>query len=393
MKEAVIATLGRSAIGKAPNGKLKYTRPDDIGAQVVKGVLARVPQLDLQDIEDIIMGCAIPEGVQGLNAAKIIGARAGLPDCVPAQTINRFCSSGLQSIALAANSIMTGQMDIVLAGGVESMSMVPAKFYPNPYLMQNKPELYIAMGLTAENVAQQYKVTRDMQDAFAAESHRKAAKALAEGKFKAEIIPVEAVTVRKSKEGRLESENFLFDTDEGIRPDSTSETLAKLKPSFMYQGTVTAGNSSQTSDGAAAVLLMSADKARDLGIKPLARFMSFGVAGVAPELMGIGPIKAIPKALRLAGLSKDDLDLIELNEAFASQAIAVINELELDAAKVNVNGGAIALGHPLGATGSVLTAKLINELRRTGGRYGLVSMCIGMGMGAAAVFEYIGESN
>lgn len=392
MKEVVIAACGRSAIGKAPNGGLKYTRPDELAAQVVKGVLAKVPQLEHGLVEDFVLGCAFPEAEQGMNLARIVGLRSGLPQSTPGQTINRFCSSGLQAIAIAANSIMAGQTDIVLAGGVESMSIIPMgglKLSPNPYLMENYPEVYLAMGLTAENVAARYGVTRQMQDAFAAASHLRAAQAQKEGKFAREIIPVEGIRPRCDEAGRVKTETFVFSQDEGIRYDASLEGLAKLKPVFKINGTVTAGNASQMSDGAAAVLLMSGEKAWELGVKPLAAFRSFAVTGVEPEVMGIGPVSAIPKALRLAGLTKEDLDLVELNEAFAAQALACMQELELEADRVNVNGGAIALGHPLGCTGSFLTIKLISELQRRQGRFGAVSMCVGGGMGAAGVFEVI----
>lgn len=392
MREAVIVAYGRSAIGKAPKGKLKYTRPEDVAAQVVKGVLGKVPQLNTEDIEDFVLGCAFPEAEQGFNVANIVAMRAGLPDCVPTQTVNRFCSSGLQTIAIAANSIMVGQADVVLAGGVEFMSTVPMEgniIAPNPYLMENRPEAYMSMGLTAEKVAEKFNVTRQMQDEFAVESHRRAAKAQLEGKFDEEIIPVEAVRTVTNESGMVKNETFIFAKDEGVRSNVSVEGLAKLPTVFKKNGTVTPGNASQMSDGAAAVLLMSREKAEELGIKPLAIFRSFAVAGVDPEIMGIGPIKAIPKVLKIAGLEKDDIDLIELNEAFASQSIACINELGLDPKKVNPNGGAIALGHPLGCTGSFLTAKLLSEMRRRNSKYGIVSMCIGGGMGAAAIFEII----
>ncbi len=384
MREAVIVAYGRSAVGKAPKGKLKYTRPEDVVAQVINGVLNKVPQLNTEEIEDFVLGCAFPEAEQGFNLAKIVAMRAGLPDCVPGQTVNRFCSSGLQTIAIGANSIMAGQADVVLAGGVEFMSTVPMSgniIAPNPYLMQNRPEAYMSMGLTAEKVAEEYNVTREMQDEFAVESHRRAAKAQAEGKFDDEIIPIEAINEK--------NERFIFNKDEGVRTKTSLDGFGKLRTVFKVNGTVTAGNASQMSDGAAVVLLMSREKAEALGIKSLAVFRSFAVAGVNPEVMGIGPIKAIPKALKIAGLEKDDIDLIELNEAFASQSIACINELDLDFEKVNPNGGAIALGHPLGCTGSFLTAKLLSEMRRRNNKYGIVSMCIGGGMGAAAVFELI----
>lgn len=392
MREAVIVAYGRSAIGKAPRGSLRYTRPDDIAAQVIKGVLDKVPQLKHEKIDDFVMGCAFPEAEQGFNIARIIAHRAGLPNCMPAQTINRFCSSGLQSIAIGANSIMAGQADIILAGGIESMSIVPMGgniIAPNPYLMENYPEAYTAMGLTAENVAVKYNVTRQKQDEFAVESHRRASKAQAEGKFDDEIIPIQGVRPVTNELSMVENETFVFNKDEGIRSNVTIEGLAKLRPVFKMKGSVTAGNASQMSDGAASVVIMSKEKAEELGLKPIAVFRSFAAAGVDPEVMGLGPIKAIPKALKIAGLNKKDIDLFELNEAFTSQAIACIDELDLDIEKVNVNGGAIALGHPLGCTGSFLTAKLLSEMKRRNNRYGIVSMCIGGGMGAAAVFELL----
>lgn len=392
MREAVIVAYGRSAIGKAPRGSLRYTRPDDIAAQVIKGVLDKIPQLKHEEIDDFVMGCAFPEAEQGFNIARIIAHRAGLPNCMPAQTINRFCSSGLQSIAIGANSIMAGQADIILAGGIESMSIVPMGgniIAPNPYLMENYPEAYTAMGLTAENVALKYNVTRQKQDEFAVESHRRASKAQAEGKFDDEIIPIQGVRPVTNELSMVENETFVFSKDEGIRPNATIEGLAKLRPVFKMKGSVTAGNASQMSDGAATVVIMSKEKAEELGVKPIAVFRSFAAKGVDPEVMGLGPIKAIPKALKIAGLNKKDIDLFELNEAFASQAIACIDELDLDIEKVNVNGGAIALGHPLGCTGSFLTAKLLSEMKRRNNRYGIVSMCIGGGMGAAAVFELL----
>jgi acetyl-CoA acyltransferase len=389
MKEAVIVAYGRSPIGRAFKGALRHTRPDDVAAQVLNGVLEKIPQLDRSLIEDVIMGCAFPEAEQGMNVARVIAQRAGLPDEIPGQTVNRFCASGLQTIANAANAIMTGQQEIVVAGGVESMTMVPMAgniLAPNPYLMENFPESYVTMGLTAENVAVRYEVTREMQDQFAVESHVKATRAQAEGKFDEEIIPIQAIRP-VLKDGKWESQEFVFSKDEGIRPNSSLESLGRLRTVFKARGSVTAGNASQMSDGASITVLMSKEKAEELGLKPIAVFKSFAVAGVAPEYMGMGPAAAIPKALKLAKLKTEDVDLIELNEAFASQSIACINELQLNPDKVNVNGGAIALGHPLGCTGSFLTAKLLAELKRRNERTGLVSMCIGGGMGAAAVFE------
>jgi acetyl-CoA acyltransferase len=336
------------------------------------------------------MGCAMPEGEQGLNLARIAAQRAGLPDTVAGVTVNRFCASGLQTIAMAAQQIMSGMAEVIVAGGAESMSMVPMsgnKFSPNPYLAQHDPAVYLNMGLTAENVARAHKISRDDQDAFALRSHQNALRAQAEGRFDASIVPVETELVTLDAAGKRKVEPLIFAKDEGPRADTSAEALAKLKPVFHAQGSVTAGNSSQTSDGAAAVVVMSRSKAEALGLKPRARFVSFAVGGVAPEVMGIGPVVAIPKALKLAGLSLNDIDLVELNEAFAAQALAVVRELGIDMDKVNVNGGAIALGHPLGCTGAKLTVQILDELERTGGRYGLVTMCIGGGMGAAGIVE------
>lgn len=392
MREAVIVAMGRTAIGKAPKGKLRYTRPEDYGAEVLNAVLAKVPQLDHKEIDDVIIGCSMPEGEQGLNIGRVVAQRAGLPDCVPGQTVNRFCASGLQTIAHAANCIMVGQAEVIIAGGIESMSLVPmggGRLSPTPYLMDTKPESSTSMGITAENVADIYGITREEQDAFGLESQLKAAKAQEEGKFKEEIIPVHAERKITDENGMVTTETFIFDQDEGIRPNSNIEKISKLRPAFKKDGTVTAANSSQTSDGAAMVLVMSKQKAESLGIKPLAIFRSFAVAGVPADVMGLGPIQAVPKALKLAGKTKEDIDLIELNEAFASQSIECIKELGLNKEIVNVNGGAIALGHPLGCTGTYLTIKLISELKRRNGKYGLVSMCIGGGMGAAAVIECV----
>lgn len=392
MREAVIVALGRSAIGKAPKGKLKYSRPEEIGAQVLRGVLDKLDRFDKASVDDVIIGCAFPEAEQGMNMGKIITSRAGLPITVPAQTVNRFCASGLQSIATAANSIIAGQDEVVIAGGVELMSLIPLggnMVYPNPDIVGTPKGEYTAMGITAENVSDKYGITRQMQDEFAVQSHNRAERAQNEGKFTEEIIPVDAVELEKNEQGIVKVVKRTFDQDEGIRRGMTVEKAAKLKPVFKIGGSVTAGNSSQTSDGAAMVILMEREKAETLGLKPLARFVSFAVTGVSPELMGIGPIKAIPKALAKAEISKDEVDLFELNEAFASQAVACVNELDLDIKKVNVNGGAIAMGHPLGCTGSFLTVKLIHELKRRKQKYGVVSMCIGGGMGAAAVFEML----
>ena len=395
MREAVIVTSLRTAIGKAPRGTLRYTRPDDMAAVVLSEALRRTPGLQAEEIEDVILGCAIPEGEQGHNMARIATLRAGLPPAVSAMTINRFCSSGLQSIAMAAERILAGFGDVILAGGAESMSMVPMtghKLAPNPYLTDTYPDVYLNMGLTAENLARKYSITREDADAFALASHQKAAAAIRDGKFKDEIVPLEVTTtvVSGGQDGNgtnTESKRKTFAVDECPRSDASLEALAKLRPVFHVRGTVTAGNSSQMSDGAAAAVVMSGERARALGLKPLARFLAFATGGVPPEVMGIGPVVAIPKALRLAGVKLADIDLVELNEAFAAQSLAVIQEAGLDPAKVNVNGGAVALGHPLGCTGAKLTATLLAEMKRRGSRYGLVTMCIGGGMGAAGVFE------
>ncbi|GAB6933855.1 acetyl-CoA C-acetyltransferase [Calditerricola satsumensis] len=390
MREAVIVAAVRTPIGKAKKGALRHVRPDDLGALVVREALARVPGLKPEAVDDVIFGCAIPEAEQGLNIARIIALRAGLPTTVPGVTVNRFCSSGLQAIADAAQRIMCGFADVIVAGGVESMSLVPMtgnKVSPNPYLVDHFPEVYMSMGHTAERVARRFGITREDQDAFALRSHRRAAAAIAEGRFRDEIVPVEVPERGVDEDGRLVERTRLFDTDEGVRPDTSLEALARLKPVFAVDGTVTAGNASQTSDGAAAVVVMAAEKAEELGVKPLGVFRSFAVAGVDPDIMGVGPVEAIPKALKLAGVRQQDVDLIELNEAFASQAVHCIRALELDEERVNVNGGAIALGHPLGCTGARQTVTLLYELARRKGRYGVVSMCIGGGMGAAGVFE------
>jgi len=392
MRSAVIVEGVRTAVGKSKRGALKNTRPEDMGAEVVQELLRRAPGLSPEEIDDVIIGCAFPEGEQGMNLARNIVIRAGLPNSVPGMTINRYCSSGLQSISLAAERIMLGQADVMIAGGVESMSLIPMvghKLAPNPWLVEHRPEIYMAMGITAEQVASRFHVSREEQDQFALRSHQKAAKAIAEGKFKDEIVPL---TIRErylDEKNKVQVKEIIFDTDEGVRTDTSLEKLAALKPAFHSQGTVTAGNSSQTSDGAAAVLVMSEEKAQELGLTPILRYRSFAVSGVDPEVMGIGPVKAIPKALKLAGISLEDVGLFEINEAFASQAVYVVRELGIDPEKVNVNGGAIALGHPLGCTGTKLTVTLMNEMKRRGTRYGVVSMCIGGGMGAAGVFELI----
>lgn len=390
MHKAVIVAAGRTAVGKAPRGSLRTTRPDDMAAAVLNAVVERAG-VEASEVEDIVLGCAFPEAEQGMNVARIALLRAGLPESVCGQTINRFCSSGLQAIATAAQQIMTGMGDTLIAGGVESMSMVPMvgnKFSANPVLAEEYPAVYIGMGQTAEILARQYEITREEADAFALRSHQRAAAAQAAGKFDAEIVPLD-ITIKSGNCSQVEETNYRFDQDEGIRRDTSATALAKLKPVFHARGTVTAGNSSQTSDGAAAVLIMNEEKAQAHGLKPLARFVSFAVGGVRPDIMGIGPTVAIPKALQLAGLELSAIDLIELNEAFAAQALAVIREVGLDEEKVNVNGGALALGHPLGCTGAKLTVQMVHELKRRNAQFGLVTMCIGGGMGAAGVIENI----
>ncbi len=389
MRESVIVSAARTAVGKAPRGALRTVHTVDLAATAIKAAVERAGGLDPKEIEDVILGCAMPEAEQGLNMGRVAALRAGLPVEVPGQTINRFCASGLQTIALAAQQILAGQADVLVAGGAESMSLVPMSghhFAPNPTLAEINPDVYLGMGLTAENVAQKYGVGREDQDAFALRSHQRAVAAIEAGKFKDEIVPVETENVW-FEGGERRRATAIFDTDEGPRKDTSAAALAKLKPAFAAKGSVTAGNSSQTSDGAAAVVVMSREKANALGLKPLARFVSFAVGGVPPELMGIGPIVAVPKALKLAGLSIGDIDLVELNEAFAAQAIAVIRALEIDEEKVNVNGGAVALGHPLGCSGAKLTVQIIHELQRRNARYGLVTMCVGGGQGAAGIIE------
>ncbi|ARK20861.1 acetyl-CoA C-acyltransferase [Sporosarcina sp. P26b] len=391
MREAVIVAGARTPIGKAGRGSLATVRPDDLGALTIKETLKRAGNYD-GPIDDLIIGCAMPEAEQGMNVARNIGALAGLPDTTPAVTVNRFCSSGLQSIAYAAERIMLGHSEAVLAGGVESMSMVPMMgntIRPNFKLAEEAPEYYMGMGHTAEQVAQKYGISREDQDAFAVESHKRTEAAIKENKFVDEIVPVEVTKRFVDADGKYQEKTVLFEMDEGVRPGTTTEVLGKLRPAFAAKGSVTAGNASQTSDGAGMVLLMDREVAEQRGLKPMAKFLSFAVGGVPPEVMGIGPIVAVPKALKLAGLSIEDIDLFELNEAFASQSLAVIRELGLDTDKVNVNGGAISSGHPLGATGTILTLKLINELKRQGKKYGVVTMCIGGGMGAAGVFEVL----
>lgn len=391
MREAVIVAGARTPVGKAKKGSLATVRPDDFGALVVKETLKRAGGYE-GPIDDLILGCAMPEAEQGLNVARNIGALAGLPDTTPAITVNRFCSSGLQSIAYAAERIMLGHSEAIIAGGVESMSMVPMRgntIRPNAHLAETAPEYYMGMGHTAEQVANKFGVSRADQDAFAVRSHELAAAAIAAGKFKDEIVPVEVVRHFVDEQNKLQEKKFLFEMDEGVREGTTVETLAKLRPAFNVRGSVTAGNASQTSDGAGAVLVMDREVAAAQGLKPIAKFRSFAVGGVAPDVMGIGPIVAVPKALKLAGLSIEDIDVWEINEAFASQSIQVVRHLGIDLDKVNVNGGAIALGHPLGATGTILTLKLMSELKRQGKQFGVVTMCIGGGMGAAGVFELL----
>jgi acetyl-CoA acyltransferase len=399
--EAVIVDCLRTAVGKAPRGTLKNTRPDDLAAAVFSKLLEKYPQVERGAIDDVILGCANPEAESGMNVARIAAMRAGLPDSVPGVTINRFCSSGLQAIAMAAEKIRSGGAEIILAGGAESMSLVPMsghKFAPNPWLVDNFPQIYMGMGLTAEEVYRKYKISREEQDAFAYRSHQNALKAQAEGKFNDEIVPVEVEMTSLINETngnaahgaaplKPSTAKSIFKKDEGPRADTSMEALGKLRAVFHAQGTVTAGNSSQTSDGAAAAIVMSEKRAKELGLKPMARFVSFAVGGVPPELMGIGPIVAVPKALKLAGLKLSDIDVVELNEAFAVQALAVAREVGLNMETLNVNGGAIALGHPLGCTGAKLTATILREMQRRGSRYGMVTMCIGGGQGAAGIFE------
>ena len=389
MREAVIVSSVRTPIGRAFKGTLRATRPDELAAVAIKGALARVPQIDLKEIEDVILGCAMPEAEQGMNVARIASLRAGLPVEASAITINRFCSSGLQAISMAAERIMAGAAEVMVAGGTESMSMIPMggnKISPNPWLVDNYPDAYLSMGLTAERLAKRFGITREAADEFSFRSHQKAMAAIQAGKFEDETVPVPVsfTTPNGSKPKRQE---IVFKIDEGPRGDTSLDALAALKPAFHVKGTVTAGNSSQMSDGAAAAVVMSAERARALGIKPLARYVAFATAGYKPEEMGLGPVFAIPKALKLAGLRLSEIDVIELNEAFAAQSLAVIQEAGLDPQRVNPNGGAVALGHPLGCTGAKLTATIIRELKRQNVRYGLVTMCVGGGMGAAGIFE------
>jgi len=403
MPDAVIVSSVRTPVGKAFKGSLRATRPDDLAALAIKEALARVPGLDAKEVDDVILGCAMPEGEQGMNVARIAALRAGLPIETSAMTVNRFCSSGLQAIAIAAERIRGGSAQVIIAGGTESMTMVPMggnKVSPNPWLVDHNPDAYINMGLGTENIARKFGITREQADQFSLDSHKKAVAAIAAGKFKEEIVPVEVKITSlpngngassasgKSKAApKPTTQTFTFDTDEGPRGDTSLDALAKLKPAFHVKGTVTAGNSSQMSDGAAAAVIMSDDRAKSLGLKPLARFVAYATAGVLPEEFGIGPVAAIPKALKLAGLTLNDIAVFELNEAFAAQSLAVIQQAGLDPQRVNPNGGAIALGHPLGCTGAKLTASILRELQRRNGRYGMVTMCIGGGMGAAGILE------
>jgi acetyl-CoA acyltransferase len=390
MTDAVIVGSLRTAVGKAPRGALKDTRPDDMAGTVIRAVLEATPGLEPSAVEDVILGCAMPEAEQGMNVARQASWLAGIPEGTSAVTINRFCSSGLQAIAFAAERVKCGWADCIIAGGTETMSMIPMgghKIVPNPWLVDTWPDYYLNMGLTAENLARKYGISRAEADAFSLRSHQKALEAIGAGKFKDEIVPLAVKTVELDSKGKRVARETRFDTDEGPRADTSVEALGKLRPVFQARGTVTAGNSSQTSDGAAAALVMSADRAREIGAKPMARLVAYATAGVAPDYMGIGPVAAVPKALKLARLTLQDIDLIELNEAFAAQSLAVIKELGLDADKVNVNGGAVALGHPLGCTGAKLTATILHEMRRRGSRYGMVTMCVGGGMGAAGIFE------
>ena len=389
MREAVIVSSVRTPVGRAFRGTLRATRPDELAAVAIKGALARVPQLDPKEIEDVILGCAMPEAEQGMNVARIASLRAGLPVEVSAMTINRFCSSGLQAISMAAERIITGAAEVIVAGGTESMSMIPMggnKISPNPWLVEHYPDSYLSMGLTAERLAKRFGITREAADEFSLRSHQKALAAIHAGKFDDEVVPV-PVTISTPNGSKPKKQEIIFKTDEGPRADTSLEALSALKPAFHAKGAVTAGNSSQMSDGAAAAVVMSAERAQALGIKPLVRYVSFATAGYKPEEMGLGPVYAIPKALKLAGLKLSDIDVIELNEAFAAQSLAVIQETGIDPERVNPNGGAIALGHPLGCTGAKLTATIIREMKRRNARYGLVTMCVGGGMGAAGIFE------
>jgi acetyl-CoA acyltransferase len=391
MKHAVIVSAARTAVGKAPRGTLKDTRPDDMAAAAMKAAMERAP-IDPAIVEDVIVGCANPEAESGMNVARQAAWLAGIPKEASAVTINRFCSSGLQAIAFAAERVMCGWSDCIVAGGTETMSLIPMgghNIRPNPTLVDSWPDFYLNMGLTAENLAKKYSISREEADAFSLRSHQKAADAIASGRFKDEVVPLTVKTVELDSKGKRSVKESVFDTDEGPRADTSMEALGKLRPAFHARGSVTAGNSSQMSDGGAAAVVMSSDRAKDLGLKPLARFVAYATAGVSPDVMGIGPVAAIPKALRIAGLKLEDIDLIELNEAFAAQALSVIKELGINQDKVNVNGGAIALGHPLGCTGAKLTATILSEMRRRSARFGMVTMCVGGGMGAAGIFELL----
>jgi len=390
MNGAVIVSIARTAVGKAPRGALRSTRPDDMAAAVIREGLRRAPGLEPVEVEDVILGCAMPEAEQGNNVARVASLRAGLPVTTSAMTINRFCSSGLQAIALASERILAGGAEVVIAGGTETMSLIPMggyHFSPNPYLIEHYPDSYLSMGLTAENLAGKYHITREEQDQFALRSHQRATAAIDQGKFRDEIVPLDVIEISMNGGKRPQTRKVTFATDEGPRRDTSLEALAKLQPAFHAHGTVTAGNASQMSDGAAAAVVMSLDRAKTLGFKPLARWVSYATAGCPPEEMGLGPVYAIPKALKLAGLKLSDIEVIELNEAFAAQALSVIKLTGLDVDRTNVNGGAIALGHPLGCTGAKLTATLLGELKRRKARFGMVTMCVGGGMGAAGIFE------
>ncbi len=394
MRDVVVVRAVRTAVGKAPKGTLRQTRPDDLGAAVLRSIVKSTPKLDPERIGDVIMGCAMPEGEQGMNVGRNIALLSGLPDSVPGMTVNRFCSSGLETINIGAGQIATGQSDVVIAGGAESMSMIPmggVRFMPNPDLLAADPETYLGMGLTAERLADMESIDRERQDRFALHSHEKALAALEQNRFKDEIVPVDVRQSRPDGNGKPVERSLVFDRDEGPRADTSLGALAKLRPAFKARGTVTAGNSSQMSDGAAAVLLTTPEIADELEVEPLARFLGYAVAGVPPEIMGIGPVQAIPRVLERTGLRLEQMDLIELNEAFAAQSLAVLERLGIDARdeRLNVNGGAIALGHPRGCSGAKLTATALHELRRRQGRYAMVTMCIGTGMGAAGIFERI----
>jgi acetyl-CoA acyltransferase len=393
MRDAVIVSAARTAVGKAPRGALRETSSETLAISAVRAAIDRARGFDPNEVEDLVLGCAMPEGAQGLNIARQVALGAGLPDSASAMTINRFCSSGLQALALATQSVQTGVHDVVMAGGMESMSFVPMighRFAPDPGLADTRPQVYLSMGLTAENVSARFSVSREEQDRWGLRSHRRASAAQTDGRFVDEVAPVSATLTDVDAEGRASTRTQPFDADEGIRHDADAEQMAKLQPVFARDGTVTAGNSSQMSDGAAAMLVMTGERAAQLGLEPLGRLVSFATAGVDPAIMGIGPVEAVPKALRKAGLVLDEMALVELNEAFAAQVLAVIQQLGLDEERTNVNGGAIALGHPLGATGAKLTVQILSELARRQARFGLVTMCVGGGQGAAGVIEWLG---